>query len=79
MAIYIPITKLSDGASSAEYAFGTSGECPGKLKLDKRTGEVSLIEAASGDVRGAVYARAAHKIKKHWSSGELPQSTCWAA
>lgn len=79
MAIYIEIKKVSDTTSFAEYIFGVNEAGLGKIKLDKGTGEIQVIEPAAGDEEGRLSSRAAHKIKKHWAAGELPEVTCWAS
>lgn len=79
MAFYIEIKKVKDNSDYAEYTFWADNSRPGKLKLDKATGEVHAIEHAPGDEPKALFSRAAHKVKKHWSAGELPETTCWAS
>jgi hypothetical protein len=79
MAIYLDIVKVRDDGASAEYAFCTVDERCGKLRLEKKTGEVLLVEAAENDDRGALFARAAHKVKTYWSRGELPDKIVWAS
>ena len=79
MALYIMIRKITDSPTSAEYAFGIGEGRLGQLKIDKATGDVSLVEPAPGDDKGALYHRATYKIKQHWTTGELPEVTCWAS
>jgi hypothetical protein len=79
MAIYITIRKVADSPDSAEYTYGTSEDRVGRLRLNKSTGDVSIIQPALGDDQSRLYLRAAHKIKKHWSRGETPEITCWAS
>jgi hypothetical protein len=53
MAIYIPIRKVREDAESVEYRFGDYGQDRwGVLRLDKRSGEVVIVEPAPGDEKG---------------------------
>lgn len=79
MALYIEIKRTSDTPSFAEYTFGATEERVGKLKLDKSSGEVALLQCAPGDDSQRLYSRASHKIKKHWAEGQVPEVTCWAS
>jgi hypothetical protein len=79
MALYIMIRKVAENPTSAEYTFGASEDRLGQLKLDKATGNMVLVEPVPGDDEGALYRRAAYKIKQHWAAGDLPESTCWAS
>jgi hypothetical protein len=79
MALYIMIRKITENLTSAEYTFGIGDDRLGQLKIDKATGNVVLVEPAPGDDESALYHRATYKIKKHWTTGELPEVTCWAS
>lgn len=79
MAIYISIKQMTDGVDFAEYSFGNNENQLGKLRINKDSGEVCLVESYSTGNEKGIYQRAAHKIKKHWESGELPKETCWAS
>lgn len=79
MAIYIAIRKVSEGSACVDYTFGLSEGTGGRLRLDKVSGDVSLLEPAPGDSENAFYSRAAYKIRKHWAAGEIPDKTCWAS
>lgn len=50
----------------------------GKLKIDKKKGEVYIIQLADGD-SGSHAQRAAYALVKHWKLGEFPEKTCWAS
>jgi hypothetical protein len=79
MAIYIEIRKVFDNLSEAEYEYIVSEEKIGRLKINKFTGDVELINLALDDDEKMFYNRAAYKIKKHRGAGELPDKTCWAS
>lgn len=50
----------------------------GKLKIDKRNGDVHSLELAEGD-NGMYAERAGWALMRHWKSGEYPDKTCWAS
>jgi hypothetical protein len=77
--VYIAIRKVYEDESAAEFCFGLSEDRLGRTRLDKATGQLSLIEPAPGDSQSRVYCRVAFKIKEHWEAGELPAETCWAS
>ena len=79
MAIYISIKQTANEIDFVEYSFGNNENQLGKLRISKDSGEISLVESYSTDNEQGIYQRAAHKIKKHWESGELPKETCWAS
>jgi hypothetical protein len=80
LAVYIAIRKVSEGADSAEYAFGSNPEVEGRLVLWKSTGGVELLSAHPEDSEAkGLFSRAAHKVRSHWMKGELPDRTCWAS
>ena len=79
MAIYISIKQTANEIDFAEYSFGNNENQSGKLRINKDSGKVSLLNPDLSDHELGIYHRAAHKIKKHWESGELPKETCWAS
>jgi hypothetical protein len=50
----------------------------GKLKIDKRNGDVHTIEFAEGD-HGMYAERAGWALMKHWKLGEYPDKTLWVS
>ncbi|HEY2566590.1 MAG TPA: hypothetical protein VGH95_02615 [Candidatus Aquirickettsiella sp.] len=50
----------------------------GKLKIDKRNGDVHTLELAEGD-NGMYAERAGWALMRHWKLGEYPDKTCWAS
>jgi hypothetical protein len=79
MAFYVAMTKLEEDGEGAEYEFGLDNQKPGRLRINKLTGEVSLIIPAGGDERQAAYFRAASKVSQHWKEGCFPDRTSWAS
>ena len=53
-------------------------EVRGKLKIDKRNGDVYTIELVEGD-NGAYAKCAAWALIRHWKKGEYPDTTYWAS
>ena len=80
MAIYVPIRKVKEDDVSVEYRFSWSMETNfGLLQVDKRTGEVRVIQALPGDEKNRAFNCAARKVFLHWKEGEFPDETCWAS
>jgi len=79
MAIYISIRKVSESKEFAKYTFSTTDGREGVLSLSKDDGSVVLLTPMPGDVKKDYFARASHKIKKHWENGDLPEKTSWAS
>ena len=81
MAVLIDIIRVDEDESHADYSFSAEGASrPGVLRIDKATGEVSLVEAMVGPTNAdAHYHRAAHKIRQHWNEGRLPENAVWAS
>jgi len=79
MAIYIEIDKLSEDECFAFFSYREEEGSVGQIKLDKKLGKITLVEAAAGDEHGVLFTRACYKILEHWSAGELPDSTYWAS
>ena len=93
--MYIPIRKVAENKTFADFHFGgCSLWVPdenrprrrqehlcrfGRLRIDKRTGEVTLVFVLPGDESNFYFARAARKVWQHWvAGGELPNEMCWA-
>jgi hypothetical protein len=71
--------KIFESQGEAEYSYGESESTVGRLRLDKGTGEISLVQLATGDADQALFTRAAWKLEEHWEEGKLPDMTCWAS
>ena len=50
----------------------------GKLKIDKRSGDVQIIEFAEGDA-GSYAQYASLVLIKHWQKGEYPDKAYWVS
>lgn len=70
-----PIREIKANNGKIRYK---SEQVSGKLKIDKRSGEVHTIEFAQGD-SGNYAKRASWALIKHWKNGEYPDKTCWAS
>jgi hypothetical protein len=81
VAVYIPIVKLTENDVSVEYAFGPDErDGMGKLRIDKKTGDVEILATPKQEKNPEFYGpRAARKVTQHWRDGEFPDRTCWAA
>ena len=79
MATYVEIDKLSEDEYFALFSYRIEEGRVGQIKMDKKLGKTTLVEAAAGDEMGNMYTRASYKILEHWREGKLPDSTCWAS
>lgn len=81
MAVLVDIKRLLEDNSHADYSFTVSeASQAGVLRIDKATGEVSLVQPMEGSASAeAHFHRAAHKIKQHWKQGTLPETAVWAS
>ncbi len=76
--MYILIHRKEDSPGHADYVFGEDENAVGRLRLNKETGEITLVEPAPGDTRLGMFQRAVRKLTLHWQAGETPEKTCWA-
>jgi len=73
MAVYIPIRKVSEDDESVEYRFGDdTGRRWGRLRLDKRSGEVVVLEPAPGDEKEFLSGCAARRVFFALGGGRFP-------
>ena len=79
MAFYVMIVRLELTEASADYGFGSNETALGRLRIDRGTGDVTLLSPAPGDRDEHFFKRAAFKVRQHWARGELPEKTCWAS
>jgi hypothetical protein len=80
MALYIAIRKDREDDHEAEYSYGVNEASFGTFVLNKKTGTTTLTKASASEPADlSYYERAAFKIRKFWTSGELPDETCWAS
>ena len=92
IGLEIHIERRSETASDASYAFwvkpgnggalvpGSTG-ASGLVRLSKLSGEVVLVQPCPDDpdAKLNLHLRVAAKLRSHWSNGEYPSSTGWAA
>jgi hypothetical protein len=72
---YLPIGTFRNAAGKLR---GKSKLVKGKIKINRKSGDIDIIELAEGDNQMYVQ-RAAWALKKHWKLGEFPDKTCWAS
>ncbi len=77
--MYVEIIKCEETPEMVVYSFGPSQDRFGKLRLNKDTGSVVIIEEVLGDPERRFSSRAERKIQKHWQANEFPDRTCWAS
>lgn len=53
-----------------------SKQVRGKLKIEKRNGNVHTVELAEGE-NGSHIKRAGWALMRHWVNGEYPDKTYW--
>ena len=90
----ISITKTDDREQAAFYDFSASvwrptpnakerqkkvGTAVGALKIDKQTGDVTLLTPMPGDVDGRRFAASRHVLTKHFRNGDFPDTTMFAS
>lgn len=79
MAIYVGIKRLSVNEEFAEYSFGPNDEEVGRLRINKRSGEIEVLEEVAGDDSKKYSVRAARKLLLHFRVNEFPEVTCFAS
>jgi hypothetical protein len=72
MAFCITITKMHESSDQVVYVFEDGGK-RGRLHLDKKTGQATIIDSATP----AIDTRAAMKLRQHWEAGEFPERANW--
>ena len=72
---YLPTEPTKNAAGKLR---GSSKLVNGKIKINKKTGEVDVVKLAEGD-NGMYVQRASLALMKHWKKGEFPDKTCWAS
>lgn len=78
MAFYIEMNKLSDSDDHVDYSFGRDSNT-GIIRLDKISESIVILKECPLDTTGKWSERAAMKLARLWSSGELPDKTQWAS
>ncbi len=89
----IPIKKVSEDNEIVEYQFAVDiyepdpkrngrftivGEAQGVFCLDKKSGEINLLDKMPGDKNNKRFLRASKCIQRHWEKGDYPDSTMFA-
>jgi len=78
MAICVLLRKESETEQEAVYLFGPDEGRLGKLMIDKRTGEIDVLEPIPGDQTTFYSSRAARRLEQHFKNGEFPDETMYA-
>jgi len=79
MAFYVGIKKLSESDDDVVYEFTGDEGNSGEFKINKYSGEVTLLKEMIGNNGEKAFQRAAVKIRKEWKNGVLPNLTEWAS
>lgn len=79
MAIFIEIIKIEETECLAVYSFGDGGEVFGKVTLDKKSGQIELLEISPDRKRDFYFPRVARKLAEHHKAGKYPGGTSYAA
>lgn len=79
MAFYLKIEKTNEEKDKAIYRFTGDGGKSGLFEINKKSGELLLLEPMFGDENQNAYKRASIKILREWREGSLPSMTEWAS
>ena len=81
MAIYIQLNRIDDGKDLAVYEFGPVDRIVGTVAVDKRTGDVEIIEFSSDAPQVAEFylPRIRRILLSHREEGEYPVETSYRA
>lgn len=79
MAIYVAIRKVASYAEFFEYSFGPTEENMGRLRINKFSGDIMIIEEVSGDLTQFNSIRAIRRLTLHFREKEFPDITCFAS
>ncbi len=79
MAIYINIRKEEVKKNEVIYTYTVNALPPGLLSLNLENGEISQVKKIESDNDKILFARAAHKVKKAFEKGEIPDVLVWAS
>ena len=79
VAIYIPIRKIEETEAYVDYSFKDALGHEGIVRIDKLSGDFQPLKDLPGSRSVEYLARVVYKLQKHWSNGEFPDATCWAA
>jgi hypothetical protein len=76
---YIPIKKITETPDAALYAFRIEDQVWGRFWIDRASGTVRLEQAPDTPGIEGYFARASHRVRRAWESGDFPVRTCWAS
>lgn len=62
-----------------EYSFGPTEENMGRLRINKVSGEITILEEVPGDHTQFNSIRAIRKLTLHFREKEFPDITCFAS
>ncbi len=80
MAIYVGIKRVNSNDEYAEYSFGPNDDELGRLRINKHSGEIEVLEEVAGDETKRKYSVCAiRKLTLHFRSNEFPEVTCFAS
>jgi|GEM_PF-2483169 len=79
MAVYIDIKKKETKEREVVYSYAVEALPPGLLSINTENGEVSQLKEIDSDNDEMLFARAAHKVKKAFDNGDLPDVLVWAS
>lgn len=72
---YLPTEPVKNSVGKLR---GGSKLVNGKIRINRKTGKVDVIEFAEGD-NGMYVQRASLTLMKHWKKGKFPDKICWAS
>lgn len=91
IGVEITIEKIQEDEREAVYRFrvqtGHGGlviknptGLPGRAKITKSTGNVSVLESSPDDIPdGFLASRVSTVLRRHWKEGKYPNLTWWTA
>ncbi len=94
MAVYIPISKVSEDDVRVVYeyskdVYGPDESRPGRRKIvrtliamcaiDKANGYVTHVDDNGWATGSRCFLHVRRKLTVHWKAGEFPDRTCWAS
>jgi hypothetical protein len=79
MAIYIQIRKTAEDDDSVTYEFGPSDRIVGSVRVDRSSGQFSLISIDEESRQEFYFPRVCRALERHLKDGAFPLTTCYAA
>jgi len=75
VATYIYIWKSGEDEAAVQYSFSPEDGLVGVMSIERRTGDMQLLEPCPGDETNTWYQCACKAVWNHWAVGGLPDST----